>query len=753
MLTKISKIKGLGIFSNYQWDGSLPLFKRYNLFYGWNGSGKTTLTKLFDVLGTGSSEEYISLEYEISSDTTTYRQGEQFGVNVRVFNKDYISNNIERQDGKSKPIFILGEENKKLSEQIESDQKLLDQLKKEYKAENDNKVSKENAKGKVFTDVAKIIGTNTGGLVDRNYRRPDAQSAFAKLTNKEILSADEQEKCKLTLRQEEMDSIVVLSKLEIPKEGEEEAKALNVYLEEIHSTGSNLCAETITSVTIQRLKENSDISDWVEKGISLHAIHDSEKCEYCGQKIPPQRIDDLAKHFNAADKSLKTSIDVLINNLQAATDFIKGINPVDKANLYTDLQQKYKNAVAAFEIEKEKLIDSISSLSAKLATKKQLTTEQQVINEKIDSTAFIEAHRNVNKLIEKHNDKTSNFKTEKDRARDLLEKHYLSEIFDDVISLTGEIENCSIKLNELQNGHEEKGEIFLGITQLTEQIEANRSKISSSHKACNEINERLKTFLGREELVFEVDENEEGYIIKRNGKIANNLSEGEKTAIAFVYFTVHLQDQEFDASSDIVVIDDPISSLDSNSLFQAFAFLKNAVKDVKQVFIFTHNFDFLRLLLNWVQHPENRDMCSKYMIQDVSAVSGDRAAKIAKLDRLLCDHESEYHYLFKILKQFESDGTIASVYNIPNIARKVLDTFLMFRVPKSGSNYNKLQCVPFDDDKKTAIHKFTNDMSHITGKGFDPSLIQETQKNVRYLLEMMEAVFPEHYKILCESIT
>ena len=133
-------------------------------------------------------------------------------------------------------------------------------------------------------------------------------------------------------------------------------------------------------------------------------------------------------------------------------------------------------------------------------------------------------------------------------------------------------------------------------------------------------------------------------------------------------------------------------------------------------------------------------------------LSGERIAEINKIDPLLVNHESEYHFLCKILFEFESDGTIASVYHIPNIARKVLETFLMFRVPSGEGTLSKLKTLSFDKDKKTAIYKFTNDRSHITGKGFDPSLVPETQNNVKYLLEMMEAVFPEHFSILKSSI-
>ena len=57
------------------------------------------------------------------------------------------------------------------------------------------------------------------------------------------------------------------------------------------------------------------------------------------------------------------------------------------------------------------------------------------------------------------------------------------------------------------------------------------------------------------------------------------------------------------------------------------------------------------------------------------------------------------------------------------------------------------------EGEKTAIYKFTNDQSHITGDGFDPSLVPEAQKSVKYLLEMMKAVFPEHYQILEEQFS
>jgi hypothetical protein len=116
------------------------------------------------------------------------------------------------------------------------------------------------------------------------------------------------------------------------------------------------------------------------------------------------------------------------------------------------------------------------------------------------------------------------------------------------------------------------------------------------------------------------------------------------------------------------------------------------------------------------------------------------------LDALLLNHPTEYNFLFKLLYDFRSDGTILGCYHIPNVARKVLETFLQFHRPAEQSIYAKLEATNFDLHKKTAIFKFANDLSHATGKGFDPALVAETQKNVTYLLEMIKEVAPLHFE-------
>ncbi|TOB48616.1 AAA family ATPase, partial [Vibrio parahaemolyticus] len=86
------------------------------------------------------------------------------------------------------------------------------------------------------------------------------------------------------------------------------------------------------------------------------------------------------------------------------------------------------------------------------------------------------------------------------------------------------------------------------------------------------------------------DAKAKGYKISRNGtgKLANNLSEGEKTAIAFVYFVTKLKEHDNDIKETIVVVDDPVSSFDSNHLFHSYSFLKKHCENAKQLFVMTH---------------------------------------------------------------------------------------------------------------------------------------------------------------------
>lgn len=749
MIQKITKIKNLGIFSDYKWGADLEDFTRYNLIYGWNGSGKTTLSKLFTALEDGSLPKHPSLEYEIEADGTKWKNGQNFNEKVRVFNRDYVTSNIEKIDGSGpNPIFILGDENKKLVEQIEKDETTVKERGGALKLLRTEKDGLEKQRGTIFTNVASHISENVSGESTRTYRKPNAETDYTALAGKTLLSDDDLGINKATLAQQEKPVISPLTN-----------EGIQDTLDDIIATSSKLLEEEVVSVVIDRLTQLQDVSEWVEHGLELHDTHKSDTCEFCGQELPENRIKALGDHFNDADKKLKTDIEAQLTQLRTLYEDINKLEMPEKAGFYDEIQPEYQKSVEALDNAKTTLLTNITELGKIIADKKTKTTEKVLLTNTVDSAPYTNAIGEVNTVIEKHNQKTANFEKEKGAARISLKTHYLSGIVDNVESLDKDIKDKQAQIDTLTNGDTDDDD-SLSLADLQERITENRAKVSSAHKACKQINDKLKAFLGRDELIFEVDG--EGYVIKRHGEVADDLSEGERTAIAFVYFTVQLQDQNFDLKGGIVVIDDPISSLDSNSLFQAFSFLKDTVKDAQQVFILTHNFEFLRQVKNWFNHVKKKNVNGVkkqqrafYMIGNKVNGSGRRTAFISPLDRLLWQYESEYHYLFSLLHSFDADGSLESVYNFPNIGRKFLETFLAFKIPSSENLHEKIEHLTYDATKKTSILRFVETHSHAERSdgvlNFDMTLPSGGQTAIKELLAMVQSVDQTHYDTLLEA--
>ena len=195
MIKKINKIKNLGlVFSDYTWndnlsDYQLPEFKRYNLIYGWTGSGKTTLSKLFSVIESGDVKNIPNLEYEVEDcENNKYKQGESFNKKIRVFNQDYIKNNLKIQEGRAKSItLILGDVNKEIVEQIEADEKGRYAL-PFYKIYLEEKFIENNEDNLVDDPFQRKRKVNFKQQMDDFYRTVEAVIAGDNNTQQEVLA-------------------------------------------------------------------------------------------------------------------------------------------------------------------------------------------------------------------------------------------------------------------------------------------------------------------------------------------------------------------------------------------------------------------------------------------------------------------------------------------------------------------------------------------------------------------------------------
>ncbi|ABI75519.1 conserved hypothetical protein [Hyphomonas neptunium ATCC 15444] len=739
MLLKVNRIRNLGVFSDFSWDAGLPAFERFNVVYGENGTGKTTLSRLFDCLKTGLHEDYPALEFKISSETGDFTHGAAAARKVRVFNADYVQLNIGQLDGNLKPILVVGEENKALSEALKQNEREL-ATRKDLIAEAESRIAQhETARGKLFTSVAATISEATSGTLQRSYRKNNAEAAFKILGVSKEPTETELTAHRATLRQEAMDRIEAELTKTMMFSGNDHS--FDQAARAIESAASSLCGRTVISDAIARLQDSPEIAKWVEQGHALHKALGSQTCQFCEQDLPADRWRKLEAHFNNEDQALKSEIERTIDEIDQLKKFLQSTSLPDKFALYGDFRHQYDEAKETLTTEVMAASAALDQITAKLAEKLGARTASIPFDIRLDFGGLANAFSAVSALLDNHNKKTELFTGAKDAAKKAIEAYYLIGIKAQVAIFDAKIVDEMALITQNKDGDEGAG--MAALATLEAAINEKKMQISSAHKAGEDLTKLLQTFLGRNELTFE--SSDLGYRVKRNGKDAKRLSEGERTAIAFIYFIVQLKDQDFDLAEGVVVIDDPVSSLDSSSVYQAFAFLKSAVRDAKQVFLLTHNFSFLRLVINWLQHdPAAKKKNKMYMLVCRNGATG-RHSTMGPLDQALIDHPTEYHFLFKTLTNFNGDGTIADCYHIPNVTRKVLETFLDFFAPGKNSLYSKLSQVDFDENKKTAIYKYANDNSHFTGQGFEPGLVQESQKNVTYLLEMIKTLAPQHY--------
>jgi wobble nucleotide-excising tRNase len=281
---------------------------------------------------------------------------------------------------------------------------------------------------------------------------------------------------------------------------------------------------------------------------------------------------------------------------------------------------------------------------------------------------------------------------------------------------------------------------------LNEESASLEHAIRQQRVPADELNAELRSYLGRDELKFMLEG--AGYLIDRGGVRATDLSEGEKTAIAFLYFLKSLSGINFDLATGVVVIDDPVSSLDANSLFCSFAYLSKRTLNAGQLIILTHNFLFLKQVKNWFEYLP-KGQVRHYMVESYMEPNG-RAARISKMDKMLRDHQSEYHYLYHRVVQgsrIDQGLPLETYYGHPNMARRLLEIFLGFRFPAKQGFQKRIDSLHADPVVIARIRRFVHTYSHEEGDGedIDATMLAESPVILTSILEAIRLEDPRHY--------
>ena len=129
-----------------------------------------------------------------------------------------------------------------------------------------------------------------------------------------------------------------------------------------------------------------------------------------------------------------------------------------------------------------------------------------------------------------------------------------------------------------------------------------------------------------------------------------------------------------------------------------------------------------------------------------------RTSSIVELDLLLRNYESDYHYLFSLIYKAVysvENNSLENFYHLPNIARRFLESFLAFRQPaERGALSQKINSIEYDEGKKVKLLRFLHTYSHsdqIADPEHDPSILLETKKILKDLLELIKNEDERHY--------
>lgn len=193
--------------------------------------------------------------------------------------------------------------------------------------------------------------------------------------------------------------------------------------------------------------------------------------------------------------------------------------------------------------------------------------------------------------------------------------------------------------------------------------------------------------------------------------------------------------------------------------------MKQRTATAGQLFVLTHNFTFFRQVRNWYYNlPDQKRknvslQPARFYMLATEFVNGRRTAKLDLLDPFLHQYESEYHYLFKRVHEEAHKPAVRGLeayYAIPNIARRLLEAFLAFRVPdKPGELYQKLESVQYDAAKKIRILRFLHTYSHfdqVAEPDHDLSVLSETPAILREVLALIGHCDPAHFKSMAELV-
>lgn len=560
--------------------------KAVNYFYGANGTGKTTISRLI-------ANPALSTASRVS-----WAKGNQ--IPAMVYNNDFIAANFT--DSKQfKGVFTLGQ-----AEQAQLDR--LEELKKERERHLQLKTrAQENLNGPDGKS-GKVAEKNAleAKLVARCWEQKqkyddEFQEAFRGLrNNREAFKNRVLQESKINTSH--LDDIEDLRKrAEVLYGGT--SSPMNVVPKLDLSRLVDLEQNPVLSkkvvgkedVNVSAMIQYLGNSDWIRQGMN-YLDHTEGNCPFCQQRLPHEFKKDLEEYFDETFEA----------DTKALSEFR------DDYNLTADsllAQAQVIMATDCSHLDKDKLDLELQALSAIIQVNRQRIDQKVAspsINVALDRLEKIPLRisdliNSANLKVSEHNRLISEAAAEQDRLTGAVWRYLLD------VELKGVLTDYAQDIHRIDKAiagiTASIGRAVADISAIDEQIVEIENSLTSVRPTVIAINKILKDFGFRSFSLDPACADNSYRLIRSDGADAKaTLSEGEKTFVTFLYFYHLLRGSVTTSgiSTDrIVVIDDPVSSLDSDVLFIVSSLIKKLFHEVrqkgsniKQIFVLTHNVHF-----------------------------------------------------------------------------------------------------------------------------------------------------------------
>jgi wobble nucleotide-excising tRNase len=560
--------------------------KAVNFFYGANGAGKTTISRLIN-------NPALSAASRI-----TWARGN--AIPAMVYNNDFIAANFT--DSKQfKGVFTLGQ----------AEQAQLDRL-EELKRDRDRHVqlrtrAQENLNGPDGKS-GKIGDKNDleAKLLTRCWEQKqkhddEFQGAFLGLRNNKGAF-------KSRVLQESKDNTSQLVEIEDLR------KRAGVLYGDAPSPMnavpgldlSRLVAFELSPVLSKRVVGKEDVtvsamiqhlgnSDWIRQGMK-YLGHTDDNCPFCQQPLPHDFEKSLEDYFDEKFEADTKALSQFCDTYKSVADGLLA-------------QAQTLLATCCSHLEKDKLEAELQALNAIVLVNKE-RIDQKVASPSSDVTLeclaeiplrISELINSANLKVSEHNRLVSGFSVEQRKLTGAVWRYILDvELKDTLADYATGVDRVDRAIDGITASVDKAA---LDISMAEAEIARIEKSLTSVRPTVTAINKILRDFGFRSFSLDTACADNSYRLIRSDGSDAKStLSEGEKTFVTFLYF-YHLLRGSITTSGintdRIVVIDDPVSSLDSDVLFIVSSLIKKLFHEarqrgnnLKQVFILTHNVHF-----------------------------------------------------------------------------------------------------------------------------------------------------------------